>query len=158
MRKFLLLGVFLLTAWNLSAQNQKVFLHAGFLFPRTLHGVVGFEHPLAYGNAVELFGEIGNHWQFPTCHRFWKGYYWDGGLAYKQRLVRFKNGMLRLRLGAQFGAVKQRFFLGFEGGFEYAYVFRNSWEFVITQKNTVNFLHGDTFRNGLLVGIKVPVN
>ena len=94
-----------------------------------------------------------NHWQEKD---FWKGYYWDGGIVYKHRLVRYKNGMLRFRFGPQFGAVQKKFFIGLEGGFEYSYVFRNGWEFVLIQKNNVNFLHGDTFRNGLLLGIKVP--
>lgn len=95
----------------------------------------------------------GTHWQEKD---FWKGYYWDGGIVYKHRLVRYKNGMLRFRFGPQFGAVQKRFFIGLEGGFEYSYVFRNGWEFALIQKNNVNFLHGDTFRNGLLLGMKIP--
>lgn len=67
-----------------------------------------------------------------------------------------RTGMLRFRFGPQFGAVERKFFLGLEVGFEYSYVFRNGCEFVITQKNNVNFLHGDTFRNGLLLGMKIP--
>ena len=67
-----------------------------------------------------------------------------------------KNGMMRLRLGPQFGAVQKKFFFGLEAGFEYSYVFRCRLEFSVIQKNNVNFLHGDTFRNGLLLGIKVP--
>jgi len=121
-----------------------------------LNAMIGYEHPLSYGNAVEIYGEVGNHWQKPTCCRFWKGYYWDGGLVYKQRLVRYKNGMLRFRLGPQFGATQKKFFLGVEAGFEYSYVFQNGWEFSLIQKNNVNFLHGDTFRNGLLLGVKIP--
>ena len=50
----------------------------------------------------------------------------------------------------------KKFFLGLEGGFEYVYVFRNGCEFAIIQKNNVNFIHGDTFRNGLLFGVKIP--
>mgnify|MGYP000407774481 FL=1 len=103
----------------------------------------------------ELYGEAGNHWQQPSS-RFWKGYYWDAGIVYKHRLVRYKNGMLRFRFGPQFGADKRKFFLGLEGGFEYSYVFQNGWEFSLIQKNNVNFIHGDTFRNGLLLGFKVP--
>ena len=101
----------------------------------------------------KLAVEAGNHWQEKD---FWKGYYWDGGIVYKHRLVRYKNGMLRFRFGPQFGAVQKRFFIGLEGGFEYSYVFRNGWEFALIQKNNVNFLHGDTFRNGLLLGVKIP--
>lgn len=156
MKKILLLIACAFITIGASAQKGKLAVNAGFLFPSTLNATVGYERPLSYGNAVELFGEIGNHWQQPTCHRFWKGYYWDGGIVYKHRLARYKNGMLRFRFGPQFGAVHQDFFFGIEGGFEYNYVFRNGWEFSLIQKNNVNFLHGDTFRNGLLLGVKVP--
>ena len=67
-----------------------------------------------------------------------------------------RNGTLRFRLGPQFGATQKKFFLGVEAGFEYSYVFQNGWEFSLLQKNNVNFLHGDTFRNGLLLGVKIP--
>ena len=51
---------------------------------------------------------------------------------------------------------RRRIVFGLEAGFEYSYVFRSGLEFSVIQKNNVNFLHGDTFRNGLLLGIKVP--
>lgn len=156
MKKFLFTMVCALTALCASAQDGKLTINAGFLFPSTLNATVGYEHPLSYGNAVEVFGELGNHWQTPVCHRFWKGYYWDGGLVYKHRLVRYKNGMFRFRFGPQFGATQRKFFLGIESGFEYNYVFQNGWEFALIQKNNVNFIHGDTFRNGLLIGMKIP--
>ena len=102
-----------------------------------------------------MFGEIGDHWKSGEC-QFWKGYYWDGGILYKHRLARYKNGMLRFRFGPEFGAVERKFFVGLEAGFEYNYVFQNGWEFSLIQKNNVNFVHGDTFRNGLLIGLKIP--
>ena len=105
-----------------SAQTGKVSVNAGFLFPSTLNATLGYEYPLSYGNAVEVYGEVGNHWQKPVCHNFWKGYFWDGGIVYKHRLARYKNGMMRLRLGPQFGAVQKKFFFGLEAGFEYSYV------------------------------------
>ena len=155
MKKVLFLLLCTVFTFNVSAQDNKLTVNAGFLFPNTLNATIGYEHPLSYGNAVELYGEAGNHWQQPSL-RFWKGYYWDAGLVYKHRLARYKNGMLRFRFGPQFGADKRKFFLGLEAGFEYSYVFQNGWEFTLTQKNNVNFIHGDTFRNGLLVGFKVP--
>lgn len=153
MKKFLITLCCAAVSIGASAQDGKLAVNAGFLFPSTLNATIGYERPLSYGNAVELYGEAGTHWQEKD---FWKGYYWDGGIVYKHRLVRYKNGMLRFRFGPQFGAVQKRFFIGLEGGFEYSYVFRNGWEFALIQKNNVNFLHGDMFRNGLLLGIKVP--
>ena len=125
MKKFLITLCCVVASICASAQG-KLAVNAGFMFPSTLNATVGYEHPLSYGNAVELYGEAGNHWQEKD---FWKGYYWDGGIVYKHRLVRYKNGMLR---------------------------FCNGWAFALIQKNNVNFLHGDTFRNGLLLGVKIP--
>ena len=156
MKKILFTMVCAMTTICAFAQDGKLTINAGFLFPSTLNATIGYEHPLSYGNAVEVFAEMGDHWQTPVCHRFWKGYYWDGGLMYKHRLVRYKNGMLRFRFGPQFGATQRKFFLGIEGGFEYNYMFQNGWEFALIQKNNVNFIHGDTFRNGLLIGLKIP--
>ncbi|MFR3055698.1 MAG: hypothetical protein ACLTNQ_02870 [Phocaeicola coprophilus] len=153
MKKYLLILCCAALSLAAYAQDSKLTLNAGFLFPSTLNATVGYERLLSYGNAVELFGEMGNHWQKDD---FWKGYYWDGGILYKHRLARYKNGMLRFRFGPQFGATEKKFFFGLEAGFEYCYVFRNGWEFALIQKNNVNFLHGDTFRNGLLLGLKVP--
>ena len=142
MKKYLITLCCAVVAISASAQG-KLAVNAGFLFPSTLNATIGYERPLSYGNTVELYGEAGTHWQEKD---FWKGYYWDGGVVYKHRLVRYKNG----------GAVQKRFFIGLEGGFEYSYVFQNGWEFTLIQKNNVNFLHGDTFRNGLLLGMKIP--
>lgn len=156
MKKILFILFCSVASIGVSAQTGKVSVNAGFLFASTVNATLGYEYPLSYGNAVEVYAEVGNHWQKPVCHNFWKGYFWDGGMVYKHRLARYKNGMMRLRLGPQFGAVQKKFFFGLEAGFEYSYVFRSGLEFSVIQKNNVNFLHGDTFRNGLLLGIKIP--
>lgn len=159
MKKIILALVCAIVSIGAYAQG-KLTVNAGFLFPSTLNATLGYEHSLSYGNAVEVFGEIGDHWKSGVNevgkNQLWKGYYWDAGILYKHRLARYKNGMLRFRFGPEFGAVERKFFLGIEGGFEYNYVFQNGWEFSLIQKNNVNFLHGDTFRNGLLIGLKIP--
>lgn len=105
---FILLCAVMTIGTSAQAQDAKLTINAGFQFPSTLNATVGYEHPLSYGNAVELYGEVGNHWRKDD---FWKGYFWDGGIVYKQRLARYKNGMLRFRFGPQFGAVERKFFL-----------------------------------------------
>lgn len=90
MKKFLLILLCAVVSAGAFAQDSKLTVNAGFLFPSTLNATVGYERPLSYGHAVELFGEVGNHWRKPD---FWKGYYWDGGIVYKHRLARYKNGM-----------------------------------------------------------------
>ena len=88
MKKFLFILLCAFVSIGASAQDGKLTLNTGFLFPSTLNATLGYEHPLSYGNAVEVFGEVGDHWQVPVSDRFWKGYYWDGGVLYKHRLVR----------------------------------------------------------------------
>lgn len=99
MKKILFILFCSIASIGASAQTGKVSVNAGFLFPSTLNATLGYEYPLSYGNAVEVYGEVGNHWHKPVCHNFWKGYFWDGGIVYKHRLTRYKNGMMRLRLG-----------------------------------------------------------
>lgn len=62
MKKFLFTLICAVTTLCASAQDGKLTINAGFLFPSTLNATVGYEHPLSYGNAVEVFGELGNHW------------------------------------------------------------------------------------------------
>lgn len=156
---FVILVVFLAgTLRSLAGDGEdRIGINAGFLFPSTLNASVSLEHDLSYGNAFDLIGEMGNHWQSPTCCRFWKGYYWDAGFGYKRRLARYKNSMLRIRLGGQLGASQRRFFLGCNVSLEYDYVLPSGVRLCVMQKNDFNFLHGDHFRNGLLVGVKVPL-
>lgn len=160
MKKLILATVFLLmvsVSTYAGDGDGRVTVNAGFLFPSTLDAQIGYERDLSYGSAIEVYAEAGNHWQQPICHNFWKGYYWDGGANYKYRLKRFKNGMLRVRGGITAGADRKKFFFGPELGFEYDYIFPCGIRFCVIQKNNINFLHGDTFRNGLLIGFKFPL-
>lgn len=164
MRKITLLFLSLLFCSTIKAGEGDQFfnINAGFLFQNTLNASFGYERELKYGNAIEFYGEAGNKWHKDKVtgkvysDTFWDDYYWDGGLVYKKSLRRFKNSMLKARLGAQFGAHTGDYFFGAEAGLEYNYVFSNGIQLAVIQKNQVNFLHGDSFRNGLLLGLKIP--
>lgn len=164
MRKLamILFSLLVVTAAKAGDGDQFFNVNAGFLFQSTLNATVGYERELKYGNAFEIYGEAGNRWHKDKAtgkiysDTFWKDYYWDGGLLYKKALKRYKNSLFRARLGVQAGAHTGDYFFGIEGGFEYNYVFQSGWQVSVIQKNQVNFLHGDSFRNGLLVGVKIP--
>lgn len=72
MKKFLFILLCAFASIGASAQDGKLTLNTGFLFPSTLNATLGYEHPLSYGNAVEVFGEVGDHWQTPVSDRFGK--------------------------------------------------------------------------------------
>ena len=164
MKKVVVFMVSLLCVTSAFAGNgdEYLTLNGGFLFNSTLNASLGYERELSYTDALELFGEAGNRWEKdPVCGKvcresFFKNYCWDGGIAYKKCLKRMKNSTFRLRIGPQMGAVKGQFFMAVECGFEYNVVFPNRVQLSVTQKNQIGFLHGDSFRNGLLVGLKFP--
>lgn len=64
MKKILFLFLCAFITIGATAQDKKLTLNAGFLFPSTLNAMVGYEHPLTYGNAVELYGEVGTKYGF----------------------------------------------------------------------------------------------
>lgn len=159
----LMLLSLLVSIGSFAGEKDEYFtLNSGFLFNSTLNATFGYERELTYGNAFEVTGEVGNRWHRDhicgkVCKEsFWEDYYWDGGVLYKHCLKKFKNSNLRFRLGPQFGSHKGDYFFAVEGGFEYNYCFRSGVQFSVIQKNQVSFLHGDSFRNGLLLGLKIP--
>jgi len=144
--------------------EQFFTVSGGFLFPQTLNAEFSFEKELRHGNALELTGEIGNKWQKdPVCGKvcsesFWKGYYWGGGIAYKPVLKKYKNSALRLKTGLHCGAYTKKWCYGGQISFEYVFFLPSGLQFSITQKNQININHGDTFRNGILLGVRIPIN
>lgn len=159
----LMLAFCLLPQTHAGEDDEHITLNTGLLFQNTLNATFGYEKELKYDNAFEIFGEVGNRWaKDPECGKvcnksFWKNYYWNGGILYKKSLVRWKNSTLRLDLGPVAGAFRGNYFFGAEGSFEYSYTFTNGWKFALKQKNNVNFMHGDTFRNGFTIGVKIPL-
>ena len=142
--------------------DNRFSLQAGFLVRNTLNAQVGFEHELRYGNAWELSFEAGNRYRKdPVCGKyctdtFWKRYYWDGAACYKKVLAKGKNSVFRIKGGPHLGAYRGDFTYGGEISFEYNIQLENGIQLTVTQKNQVNFKHGDDFRNGLFVGFKIP--
>lgn len=165
MRKILFPLCLMLSIAMAHAGNGDSFftVNAGFLFNSTLNASFGYERELSYSDAVEVFGEIGDRWhKDPVCghvcdESFWKDYYWGGGVLYKKQLRRFKNASLRLRIGPECGAHTGDYFFALEGGLEFNYVFPNRMQFSVIQKNQVGFFHGDTFRNGIMIGLRCPI-
>lgn len=135
----------------------------GFSFNNTGTTQFSYEKPLNYDVSLSIDGELGYRFNklcvtdtLNNTFRY-KQYYWDGGLTAKKTVIRYKNSILRAFLGAHAGAYRKDFFIGIDGGFEWCYIFRNEIQFFIQQKNQVNFIHNDTFKNGILLGFKIPL-
>ena len=159
-KKFFTLCLMVAVTLGAYAGNGDQFftVNGGFLFNSTLNGTLGYERELSYSDALELLGEIGGRWHDADGGTTFKtDYYWGGGILYKKSLKRYKNASLRLRFGPECGAHTGDWFFAVEGGLEFNLVFPNRVQLSVVQKNQVGFIHGDTFRNGLLIGIRVPI-
>ena len=89
---------------------------------------------------------------------FWSYKTFGIGAAYKPTISRGKNSNLRWRFGADLGANRKGFQASIDIGLEYSYSFRNGMQVFVMQKNDFVFWTRDHFRNGLLVGVKFPIN
>ncbi|KAB4177745.1 hypothetical protein GAQ04_24305, partial [Bacteroides uniformis] len=99
----------------------------------------------------------------PVCNKvcsdsFWSYKTFGIGAAYKPTISRGKNSNLRWRFGADLGANRKGFQASIDIGLEYSYSFRNGMQVFVMQKNDFVFWTRDHFRNGLLVGVKFPIN
>lgn len=92
MKKLLFILLCAVASMSASAQDGKLTLNAGFLFPSTLNATLGYEYPLSYGNAVEIFGEAGTHWHRPVSKNFWKDYYWTAVFCTSTALSATRTG------------------------------------------------------------------
>lgn len=156
MKKYILLCLCLLASIEMMAGNgdEYISLKSGFLFAKTGNFQVSYERDLDYETSVELIGEVGQ--KILTAGQS-KDYYWAAGIGYKTDLKRYKNSELRLTTEAHGGAHTKNFFFGAGIGLEYAYVFQNGVQFIVQQKNQLNFLNNGTFKHGLIVGFKFPL-
>ena len=54
MKKIILAMICAIASLGALAQDSKLTVNAGFLFPSTLNATVGYERSFTYGNAVEI--------------------------------------------------------------------------------------------------------
>lgn len=156
MKRLLFILTALCTSIVMMAGNGDSYfsIKAGFLFPKTFNGEISYQHALDYDTSIELFGELGK--KIVDSHQA-EDYYWAGGLAYHKGMKRYKNAELKLLGECHAGAHIRRIFFGFGIGLEYAYTCSNGLQIVLQQKNQVNFLRNDTFKNGIMVGVRYPI-
>jgi len=159
MKRLLIIFITILFTCSVRADEpSRLSLNVGVFAPYTLEANLNYEAATGYGNSWVAFLQAGTHWQTPVCHMFWKKNFWGGGIGYRHRLMRMKNSSFRIGGDVGVGAFAKRVTVGFDVLFEYNYTFSNNWQFSVTQKNSFNFLHKvDTFRNGLMIGLKIPM-
>jgi hypothetical protein len=169
MKKLLLMLVtlFSLSFNSFAGDGDKFFnIATGLMYRNTANAVITMEFETKYHNAWEIYVDAST--AFKKCEIentiFCEKTFWDyktfgiGG-AYKPAISRWKNANLRARFGADIGIDEgYSFYTSLDIGLEFSYSFRNRMQFVIMQKNDFAFWTRDNFKNGFLIGLKIPIN
>ncbi len=160
----LLLMVGLGTAKSYAGEGNVYFnLGGGWQYKNTITSMLSMEFETRYHSAWEVNINLSNEYRKCPIHNvidsesFWYKQSFSVGGAYKGRLIRWKNSTLKYRFGVDLGAEESDFQLGLGVGLEYNYTLKNNMKLFVLQKNDFRFWAGDTFRNGLLIGIKIPI-
>ncbi|MBD5221597.1 MAG: hypothetical protein HDS70_04425, partial [Bacteroidales bacterium] len=99
MKRILIIFITILLAGSIGLRADdasRIAVNAGVFAPYTLDATVAYEHSTGYGHSWVLQGEAGTHWQTPVCQKKKKKLFWGGGIGYRHRLVRLKNGSFRI--------------------------------------------------------------
>lgn len=139
-------------------------LQAGVLYPRIFNATLSYDVETRYHNAWEFYADYSTQWDdCPVCghvctESFWHSRYSFGvGAAYKPAVVRGKNNLGRFRIGGDLGTNTRHFAMGIELGYEHVWSFRSGWQLVLQQKNEITFWGKPLFKNGLLLGVRIPL-
>ena len=164
-RILLILSLSLAVLPSVAGNGDKFFnLSAGGQWKNTVNAIIGFESETKYHNAWEMYVDLSTAYEKCPQHgvvdskSFWAYKTFGIGGAYKPLIYRGKNSTLRWRLGADLGANRRGFQASLDLGFEYAYSLRSGIQLFVMQKNDFVFWTRDHFRNGVLIGVKFPLN
>jgi hypothetical protein len=153
----LIILFFSLTAYSFAGDGDKFFnITGGVMYRNTANAVIGMEFETKYHHAWEIYADLTtifsneNFWNYKTI---------AAGAAYKPAFYRWKNANLRARFGADIGTDEgHSFYASIDVGLEFSYSFRNRMQLVIMQKNDFAFWTRENFKNGFLIGLKIPIN
>lgn len=160
------LAVLLMVACTVKAgdRDRYIGLSGGVMYPRIFSATLHVEQETRYHNAYEAYVDYFTQWdKCATCGKvchdsfFHQRYGLSIGGAYKPCVHRGRNSFGRVRMGADLGTNTRNFVLGFELGYEYVWTLRSGVQLAIIQKNEVNFWAKPTWKNGLQVGVRVPL-
>lgn len=167
MKKLWMIGIVLLglsTGVSASDGEKLIQVGTGLLYQRGWDVTIGVEQETRYHNAWEYFGNVYLKWEdCSSCghicpESFWKSYRALGvGAAYKPSVVRTRNSVGRIRLGASVGSDRDEFLGGVHVGYEHNYAMRSGLVLFWQVKSDLMINGKDLFRTGLVLGVKFPI-
>ena len=118
------------------SHSDRISFGMGLLYENGLDATLSWEHETKYHNAWEYFVN---------------GYLkWDC-------VVRGRNNYGNLRIGASVGSNTDKFLGGFHVGYEHNFALRKGWVMYVQAKCDLMVPdRKDLFREGIVIGIKIP--
>lgn len=124
--------------------------------------MIGYEFEGQFHNSFELYLDLASPYLQNKKENkeniYFNNLSFGLGVAYKPSISKSKNSQLRWRFGADIGSNGRSFQSSVEVGLEFRHTFSNDIQVFLLQKNDIVFWNQDHFRNGLLLGIKLPLN
>jgi hypothetical protein len=167
MKKFLLIAIAAIAlSFNATAAGDgswNINVQGGVMYRSATNALVSLEWERRYQHIWEAFVDMQARVE-TSNGRIHSDTFFDRstilvGAAYKPAFLRWKNSVLRARVGAGVGIESDyTFTTGLSVGLEFSLTFRNRMQLVASQKNDFHFWARDNFRNGILVGVKFPIN
>lgn len=142
----------------------------GAFFQKSFNGILELEFEGRYYHSWNVYLDFCNTYRY--CQNdhtyFCEETFWDYqtfaiGVAYKHELARWRNTNLKARIGFDLGADyckkdNYSFYMSAEVGFELSYTLKSRVQLCLIQKNDFCFFTRDHFKNGLAIGLKIPLN
>lgn len=154
MKKALLLIALIISGYLVKAQDGYTFigLRSGWVVKDSYSATLSLDFSAKYYSSYELYGEFFHNTKLKN-----KSYM--GGLIYKPAIVRNKNSLLQLRVGAGLGGGRNEFLVAPQLGLQFSQTIIKNIDFVIVNKNQFVFFgqKADQWRVGLEAGIRIPL-
>lgn len=169
MKKFILLIITVISLmFKVYAGDGDLLIKCstGLAIQKTAWATIGVEWETKYHNAWEVYFDFATAFKYCEVDKtylcsetFWDYKTFGIGGGYKPQLYRWRNLNLRAFLFADLGVKEgNSFFLSLDIGPELTYTFKSGIGLFLLQKNEFCFWCRDHFRNGIMIGIKIPLN
>lgn len=144
--------------------DRHIGVQTGVMYPRIFNVTLSYDKESSYHNSWEVYLDYAAQWKkCNICDKVCKDSFWKNrysfavGAAYKPTVHRGKNQVGRFRIGGDLGTNTRGFAMGVEIGYEYIWALKCGVQLVAQQKNEITFWGKPTFKNGLLVGVRIPL-
>lgn len=161
-RLLLILSLLLCVQRSFAGDGDKyINVSGGWQYKNTVNALISVEFEGINHSSYEFYLDLANVYREAPDGKVHSNTFWDYkslgiGTAWKPVISRGRNTALKWRLGADIGANDNSFQASLEVGLEYSYTLKNGWKLFALQKNELVFWTRDHFRNGLLIGVKLP--